>query len=508
MDNDGNEEVIVESPRRCWWLRIEGDKWVAEEMPIKRLEHEVDNNKKLKIVLFVIQHGQLLLLRKRGQWMWQRIAENVENALVTDLDGDGKWDDLIMLKLHPRCQVIWFEVDSEGYAHFRGDISFPNPKPPRNNIWLENREQAVVVNIANSGNGIYTVWVWDGRLKGDEGEWICWREDLNSDGKVDLIRMSKEHQKPLKVVASLGGRGEEISLTITKFSWGEPFCFGDFDGDGWRELIVLAESYPTSLLRFWIEGGQQQSEQTRFRTERILLHGVFFGMNETFAGTIHVGDRDWLLFWNREQGKLIAFWREKSGWKRKTWRFRVTPWSTIYDARVEQDDKGWVLVAERIWSPEQHPFWRRWLQIVEKLRQNKVPVPLFLLPPREERFRQVWRWDERKLSWRLEQPVHEKDRFLRQVGGYIYDLVIPIDLNKDGQEEKLICEGHTGNWGYLAVKVGRLWKRWRIIPLWKEQHFPFVILNQREKTWVIGLDCVTRVGGITKRILKAWTLEK
>ncbi len=32
LDNDGNEEVIVWSEEHVWWLRIEGDMWLAEKM--------------------------------------------------------------------------------------------------------------------------------------------------------------------------------------------------------------------------------------------------------------------------------------------------------------------------------------------------------------------------------------------------------------------------------------------------------------------------------------------
>ncbi|MFA0735792.1 MAG: hypothetical protein OGMRLDGQ_002292, partial [Candidatus Fervidibacter sp.] len=207
--------------------------------------------------------------------------------------------------------------------------------------------------------------------------------------------------------------------------------------------------------------------------------------------------------------KSVAIWREKSGWKRKIWRFRVTRWSKLHYATVGQDDKGWFLVITRIQSLEQHPFWGRWLQIAERLRQNKVPVPPFLLPTMGEEFQQVWRWDEQKLSWKLEQPIHEDDWLLRQPANFCYvDCVAAIDLDKDGVKEKLIYDSHVGGCGYLAVKVGRLWKRWRIVPLWEEQHYNIVILEQKEKNWIVALDCVTRINGTIKGILRAWTLEK
>ncbi len=495
LDNDGNGEVIVESSGHCWWLRIEGDKWVVEEMPVKHLTG-VDNAENLEIALPVIQNGRLLLLRRRGQWVWQRVTENVKETLVTDLDGDGKWDDLIVLKLHPRCQVIWFEVDFEGCAHFRDAISFP--KPSHSNIWLWDREQSVEV-----VNGNYTVWVWDGKLRGEKGSWILKREDLNGDGKDDLIRMKKEWQRSLvQIVANLSGQGEEVSLTLTKFSVGDSIHFGDLDGDGRKELLALGEfGYSNFLFRFWIEGRRWRWEQFRIGAgERI------------FVGTMRFKNRDWLLLWNSEQGKLVALWREESDWKQKTWQFRVTRWSTLHYPTVGQDDKGWFLVMTRFQSLEQHPFWGRWLQIAERLRQKKVPVPPFLLPAMEERFRQVWRWDERKLFWKLEQPIHEDDWLLRiakQVANSCYlDCVAAIDLDKDGFEEKLIYDNHTRGCGYLAVKVGRLWKRWRIVPLWEKQHFPTVILEQKGRAWIVALDYETRISGSIGRILRAWTLEK
>ena len=494
LDKDGNGEVIVESSEHCWWLRIEGDRWVAEEMPVKNLTG-IDYAERLETALPVIQNGRLLLLRKRGQWVWQRVAENVKDAIVTDLDGDGKWDDLIVLKLHPRCQVIWFEVDFEGCAHFRDAVSFP--KPSHNNIWLSDREQAVEVM-----NGNYTVWVWDGRLRGDKGSWILKREDLNGDGKDDLIRMKKEWQRSLvQIVANLSGQGEEVSLTSKKLWLRDQIHFGDLNGDGRKELLALGDfGYFPSLFRFWIKGHKWMWEQIRV------------GAGREFAGTIRVKNRDWLLLWNDNQGKLVALWREKSGWKRKTWRFRVTRWSTLHYPIVKQDDKGWFLVMTRIQSLYKHPFWERWLQIAERLRQNKVPVPPFLLPAMEERFHQVWRWDERKLFWKLEQPIHENDWLLRiakQVANSCYlDCVAAIDLDKDGVDEKLIYDNHTGWCGYLAVKVGRLWKQWRIVPLWEKQHFPIVILEQKGRAWIVALDYETRVGGSIRRILRAWTLEK
>jgi hypothetical protein len=494
LDNDGNGEVIVEASGHYWWLRIEGDKCVAEEMPVKHFT-QINNTEMLKTALPVIQNGRLLLLRKRGKWVWQRVAENVNHALVTDLDGDSKWDDLIVLKLRPRCQIIWFEIDFEGYAHFRDAVSFP--KPSHNNIWLWDRDQAVEIM-----NGNYTIWVWDGRLRGDKGSWILKREDLNGDGKDDLIRMKKEWQRSLvQIVANLSGQDEEVSLTLKKLWLRDQIHFGDLNGDGRKELLALGDfSYSPFLFRFWIEGRRWRWEQIRVGAER------------EFAGMIRVKNRDWFLLWNSDQGKLVAIWREKSGWKRKIWRFRVTRWSTLHRAMVKQDDKGWFLVMTRIQSLEQHPFWGRWLQIVERLRQNKVPVPPFLLPTKWDEFRQVWRWDEQKLSWKLEQLIHEDDWLLRiakQVANSCYlDCVAAVDLDKDGVEEKLICDNHTGGCGYLAVKVGRLWKQWRIVPLWKEQHYNIVILEQKEKNWIVALDCVTRINGTIKRILRAWTLEK
>jgi hypothetical protein len=311
--------------------------------------------------------------------------------------------------------------------------------------------------------------------------------------------MKKEWQRSLvQIVANLSGQDEEVSLTLKKL-WFSNFHFGDLDGDGQKELLVKGESgHSDFFFRFWIEGHQWKWEQIRIGKG-----------GEQFAGMIHVKNRDWFLLWNSDQGKLVAIWREKSGWKRKIWRFRVTRWSKLHYATVGQDDKGWFLVITRIQSLEQHPFWGRWLQIAERLRQNKVPVPPFLLPTMGEEFQQVWRWDEQKLSWKLEQPIHEDDWLLRQPANFCYvDCVAAIDLDKDGVKEKLIYDSHVGEYGYLAVKVGRLWKRWRIVPLWEEQHYNIVILEQKEKNWIVALDCVTRINGTIKGILRAWTLEK
>lgn len=491
LDNDGNEEVIVWSEEHVWWLRIEGDMWLAEKMPLKSAEiYNPWESEKLKVALITLRNGQLWLLRKRGKWVWQRLVENVRYAVVTDLDNDGREDDLVVLKLHPKCQVLWFKVDADGIAHLLDTISLP--KPAHNNIWLSDELLGQAVEVVNID---YTIWVEGKDLKNDKGLWTCSREDLDGDGRADFVRTSRDWRKPLTVVANLSSQGKEVSTTLKKFSGIDTPFFGDLDGNGWKELLFMFD-LRGFLIRLWIEGQQWRWEQYRL------------GKEYWVSGTMRVGNRDWLLVWNKEKGRLIALWRERDGWKRKTWQFHMTPWSTLHDPRIERDDRNWILVMTRIWSPERHPFWRRWLPIAERVRQSKVPIPPFLIPlPMEERFRQVWRWDERKLSWKLEQPIHEDDLMLRK-SGFRYGSVTPIDLDKDGQEEKLVYEDHVGGWGNLAVKLGRFWKRWQIYPLWDGQHFPFAILNQKEKSWVVALDCVTYVDGKTKRILRAWTLER
>jgi len=417
------------------------------------------------------------------------------------LDGDNRKDDLVLLEHNSkRCQVVWFEIDSDGFDHFREAV----PLPKHHDCRLFTSIEAIEIDCLSS---FHTVWVWDGKLKISEGRWTCLRGDLNGDGRVDFVRVNRDWRKPLQVVANLSGQVKEVSLTLTKFSGVSYHFFGDLDGDGREELLLgrdelvvhkfVHESFPRLWIRIWIERGQWRWERYRLGLKMPDL-----------VGMISVGNRDWLLFWDSERGELAAFWLEGNGWKRKSWRFPITPWSTLHNPEIERDEKGWILVMMRIWSPDRHPFWRRWMPIAERLRRI---IPPFLIPiPMEERFGQIWRWDERKLTWKLEQPIHEDDYLTQRALGYFdFRFVEVVDLNKDGQVEKFIYDGH-GIDGHLAVKAGRLWKRWRIVPLWEDQHqhYPVVILRQRDKAWIVALDCMTCVGGETKRILKAWTLER
>lgn len=473
LDGDGNEEIVTEDG---WLLQFHDNRIRAEKLPLQKGERTGWWGKIFKRAVLVDGLQGLWLLRWRKGWHRQKLAGRGTRFIVTDMDGDGQTNDIVVLVGR---EVRWFKVGLDGHARLQDALRLPTPVPQ--SAWLLStglKEPAAVSVWIN--RKAFIIWAWQGQLKKAEGEWHCGWLDVDNDGKTDLVRVSDK-----RITVTLSTKGQKEVTTTLPFSPNALylFFFGDLNGDGVKELVGLdGIRHP---VRCWIEGGQWRWEK---------------GMSEVghyILGTLRVRQRDWLVVWEWRKPTITAVWRAKTGWQRKQWRLTVSQDTDVWRCQLKQERGNSLLFVDCGRLPEHHPFWRHWLAITRWLRRIRIPVPV----PQSRWFVQVWRWDKEVETWQRWEPPFwarwEK----------------PIDLNGDGEVEWVGYEALPFSvWLKssvipqdnlkLALKVGRLRKRWRVVRLEKiKVPCPIAFLRQGRRTWIVLLDAKTR------RLVRAWALK-
>lgn len=426
LDGDGDEEVITEDG---WHLWLKRDQWQAEKVPLKKGETVHWSSGQVGNALLILGSRDLWLMVKRKGWQRQKLAERLRypywDAKVTDLDGDGRWDDILILA---KREVIWFKVTAKGQAIRQDALRLSRYAPmPTVLIW---HKAAMYVNGAD-----VTIFAWQGRLRWVHGDWWCQWSDMNGDGKPDLVRVADHGRK----ISALLAKGEGVNLPTRSTTATEEICLTltngllhdsqyhlcDLDGDGRME--IWGKDKQGHPVRLWLEGMRWQQEQAPFQVK-----GYPFE-------TMGMGKRDWLLFRSHAYGQpftiLTAIRYSKTRWQQKVWRFWMGRSVMEMGFKFGREQGEWTLTAYYSWSPQEHPFWGQWLKVVDWLRQKGLPVP----QPWERYFVQVWQWDERRQDWRLTERWEgvEMDR---------------VDLDGNGQTERIIT-GINLNRGWVRLGV-------------------------------------------------------
>lgn len=473
LDGDGYEELLVTYQnvgvsKDWWWMRLKDGEWQAERIPLATGQSVMV----LRNALLITDLRQRLwLLRYRKGWQWQKVTlpKDVASELVdphliwrdiTDLDGDGREDDLA---LETQKQVWWLELEEDGQLRLREKALLPKRMMP----WME-----------------FGFWVQQGKLRVESGQWKICYADLDGDGQKDFFGW---RLYPAKIVVVLSKTGEEYHLNLPSqppkvewewAGWGEPFDIGDFDGDGKDEVLIWGRKggqwdLTEFLARFWYADGRLRHEVTTLP-----------GFGRPFSKwLLTVDKRQWLLMDNE------AIWLTEKGWQRKRWDFKGDI------AHCWQDAKGVAVgVHHSLWVSD-YPIWNTLRKFLARLRSYGLPVPV---PPASVEWMEVWRLDEKRFQWRLE------GAFRIGAEGSL-DLQC-ADLNGDGQPELLAWEDHTGIWATLAVYTGWWRKRWRSVVLWDERGdgdwWWFVIFfPDGKRTWVVSINSHTRT-------IHAWTLRE
>jgi hypothetical protein len=165
--------------------------------------------------------------------------------------GDGTFEDVSQqagvndpAKLHG-MGVVWGDYDNDGWP----DLFVTNDAGPNylyHNLGDGKFEEIGVISGAAFGpNGeIY------GNMAGDFG-------DFNRDGRLDLIT-TRYNKQPVSLYKNdqfgfidVASRFGLASVTMTPVKWGTGF--GDFDNDGWPDILIANGSFTTLMERFKTE---------------------------------------------------------------------------------------------------------------------------------------------------------------------------------------------------------------------------------------------------------------
>jgi hypothetical protein len=471
LDDDGNEEIVIVD-NDCWHLELRDKQWQVERLPLEQGEKILPISFK-RFLLIKTDKGDLLILRKRdNRWEKRKLAEKLANKLVAppvlwDFDGDGEKDDLFILS---REILLWFKVKDT--VSLQDVLNLPKLDSA---LW---GNSSVCIRVNNIE---VTVFSWSGKLQCMKGRWECEWADMNGDGKADLVMVGEQQvsalltgQEPKNFVK--GKEPDSVTLKkptqerlppATTYLPAEISVWKlfDLDDDGRHEVIgVDRMGY---IHRLWLENNQWQRERTPFTVK-----GVPFAI-------MRVGKQNWLLFsyseFLRPNMVLNAVWLSKSGWIRKTWQLWGDKEGSLVLWYDWNDGRFSLLLSKKTF------LWRLIRSLDELLSQ--VSIDLSLPIQNETTQTRTWNWDEQKQTWKLTETWEGHAE--------------PIDLNGDGQEERLL---YSERWIKLAVYGGRFWKRWRVVSLLRD-YCMVTTLRQTYGTWIIAIEANCRT-------VHAWTLRK
>lgn len=304
--------------------------------------------------------------------------------LVSDLDGDGKINDILMLKqLRSRSNagtflVRWFQIGEDGRAVLRGSIR-----------------------LSSRGADLKHLWMRAGSFWCEKGELVFktgWKEvgdiDWDGDGLPELIRCH-------------GGKKLFVTFSKTReqryfhFPWmirGDPMTAADLDGA--RELVAIIYTDRVVLL-----DKQGKAHLTPFAKGYISRLWVTKGEK---------GEKLWI----QTSSQLWRVWKEGGKWLTKSWN--------LQPAEIWQDKEGIWLAHWKLWSPYDYRFWRQIAQMLYKARSWSFPVPEL----RTKFHLQFMCWDEKQNDWQRFRSFYLNHSF------WLEKFTV-LDMDGDGKSEWL-----------------------------------------------------------------------
>lgn len=358
LDGDGNQEVIVNTGAirkgmnsEWWWLRPSLDGWKVIKVP--------------GIVCEI------------HDWVYP----------VSDLDGDGKINDILVLKqLRSRSSagtflVRWFQIGEDGLAVLRDSIRLSLRGADLKHLLIRTE----------------SFWCERGKLVFKTGWEGVGNIDWDGDGLPELIRYCDE-----KLFVTFSKTREQCYFHLPCGI--RDVTSADLDGDGARELVAITYTGIVLLDR------QGKAHLIPFPKG----YNVASHVSKLWITKGEKGEKLWMETFLQ----LWGLWKEGDKWATKSWGLQYT--------EIWQDQEGAWLAYWKSWSPYDHRFWRQIAKMLNKARSWGFPVPEL----RNKVHLQLMRWDEKQNDWQRFRSFYPNHFWLEKF--------IVLDMDGDGKSEWLI----------------------------------------------------------------------
>lgn len=200
------------------------------------------------------------------------ISQDPESFFVADLDGDGDGDFLV--GGWESNEMIWVENQDTAFVRHILDASFKNV----HSVYAAHLNNDSRIDIVASGSNKTLYWINNGsgaftkRTFDNIGAWSIFPVDLDSDGRIDVVR-SNRITRGIEWFRNKGdGNFSAANIIDTQFAAGMSpapdtteiwsVAAGDLDGDG--DTDVVAALYPkfnpnsNGYVCAWLNDGNQQ----------------------------------------------------------------------------------------------------------------------------------------------------------------------------------------------------------------------------------------------------------
>lgn len=513
LDGDGCAELFTrDSQNRIWWAKWTGKQPSFESMPIPSgswvsLPYWPEPPAQL---LAIMENNRLWLVARFGN-TWEKVHIPVMpvkithpmlgkpqvsmpgmaphsiliNAMVRllDLDGDGKANDVLILK-EPR-RVEWWRREGDGKIKLRDSLYLPKPYVYLNLEDGTTWKQCELQRTYSLEHGFISVENGKLRWKGSFAERIRWMNaDIDGDGKKDHIEqwVWRNGRRELFIQFTEGG------LKVLALP---PECsvfVDDFDADGKSEILVRepsSTSYRVKLTLWQYDRGRDvwihRSKDFVPAGHRIILPNAPF-----LEGSLTTDKKGSLTIDKTESGECFLLASVKQGdharmerwsWVGKDWQSQLI--ATLPELESEEDflfviwtGNGLIVVEERGLPPETVSFRRSVREALELIgfkSLSKRPIPF---PPSR-----IWGWDLQRHRWLL-------------LGYALAD-------NKSGGHWMDIPLSNKGELGIIwlslnSINVGRfkkgIWQAGRLIEPLDYQKVRTTVLWDGRRYWTVLYD--------------------
>ncbi|MER3502126.1 MAG: hypothetical protein C4295_11800 [Candidatus Fervidibacterota bacterium] len=294
LDGDGEDEIIGQDNKsRWWWGTLKGDTFRYAPLPVPersclRFGHRQQKGQ----VVVCIEPFPLLLTRTKSGWVTKRITvkatpripPSAERVRVGDLDGDGYFNDVLVLT--DERTVEWWQRTREGKFIRQDRLRLPLPSEGISSVGsfsFKSKWRHISLGLSTAppnalpgapaspsipappmptpplgpmslptSRYIHLCIDEKGRLKwrGTQAASFAWtKEDLDGDGRVDWVeRWGWETTNPNRYKLQLfvrfaNGQGQALPVVDKG-----PIGFSDLDGNGRKEIVVVIYSNGSAYL--------------------------------------------------------------------------------------------------------------------------------------------------------------------------------------------------------------------------------------------------------------------